>query len=237
MTIHFEDIKELLSTRELKLPNLNVLAANAHAYEALAIQPTGEIELRNDFIGHADRGLANKKFLGYVKLAQEKDCDLVLAPEYSVPWDVLKTIIQENKLPRLGKLWILGCESITPHELEEITSSIPDVIWLHEPIPTSSCHFLNVLAYVFKTKLNSGPVKDVIILQFKTQAMADIAAFERDRLIEGKTAYLLHNEDDRIRLVSLICSESLVFEPEDARRCAWMPLRFASLHSLSSTAG
>lgn len=219
MTIEYKDIKTLLSTMRLKLPNLNVLAADAHAYEVLAIQPTGEIELRDDFIGHANRGLANNKFLGYLKLAQGMDSDLVLAPEYSVPWDVLKTIIQENKLPRLGKLWILGCESITPHELREITSNIPNIIWIHEPIPTSSCRFLNVLAYVFKTKSNSGPVKDVIILQFKTQAMADVSAFERDRLIEGKTAYLLHNEEDRIRLVSLICSESLVFEPGNARGC------------------
>jgi len=219
MSIQFTDIKEPFATKKLKLPKLNVLAADAQPYEVLAVQPTGDIELRDDFIGHANRDSAKKKFSAYLNLALQKDCDLVLAPEYSCPWDVLTKAIQGNKLPKLGKLWILGCESITQHDLEKITSSNSNVIWIHESILTSSHRFYDVLAYVLKTESVAGDVKDVVVLQFKTQAMADSTGFERDHLIAGKTIYLFRNQEDHIRLVSLVCSESLLFGDSQFEAC------------------
>lgn len=227
--VQFVDIKDPLVRKELKVPNLNVLAADADSYEVLAIQPTGDIELRNDFIGHVDRDSAKKKFSAYLELALQKDCDLVLAPEYSCPWEVLKTAIQDNKLPTLGKLWILGCESITPHDLAEMTS-LSNVVWIHEPIPTTSCQFLGVLAYVLKTESNSGEIKDVVVLQFKTQPMADPTGFERDHLIKGRITYFLHNQNDYIRLVSLICSETLVFQPSNSGDCRFELYPFIIFH-------
>src|ERR1051326_2527388 len=112
----FQDIAQLFQTKKLKLPELNVLVPDAKLYEILAIQPAGVIGTRDDFVGHADHGAAVKKFDHFLKLAVEKNCDLVLSPEYSFPWDCLRQAIADNTVPSAGKLWILGCEAITPDE-------------------------------------------------------------------------------------------------------------------------
>src|SRR5882724_13528582 len=51
----FQDIAQLseFRTKELKLPELNVLVPDAQVYEILAIQPGGVIGLEDDFVGHA----------------------------------------------------------------------------------------------------------------------------------------------------------------------------------------
>jgi hypothetical protein len=218
----FQDIGQLseFRTKKLKLPELNVLVPDAQLYEILAIQPGGVIGLRDDFVGHADHESAVKKFDHFLKLAVEKNCDLTLSPEYSCPWDCLQRAIAGNTLPKEGKLWILGCEAITPDQLRAVMAAAGNVIWMHEPIPTTAGHFLNVLCYLFKTESKSGVNKDVVLLQFKTQAMADKFAWERDRLIVGETIYFFHNRKDTIRLMSLICSDSLEFDPyKDDEEC------------------
>jgi len=133
----------------------------------------------------------------------------------------LRRAIEDNILPNEGKLWILGCEAITPDQLRAVIAVAGNVIWIHEPIPTTAGRFLNVVCYLFKTKSKSGVAKDVALLQFKTQAMVDPEfAWERDRLIVGETIYFLHSRKDNIRLMTLVCSDTLEFDPyanEDCR--------------------
>jgi hypothetical protein len=208
----FQDIGQLFRANKLKLPELNVLVPDAQLYEILAIQPGGEIRTRDDFVGHADHEAAVRKFDHFLKLGVEKNCDLVLSPEYSCPWDCLQHTIANNTVPNEGKLWILGCEAITPDGLRAFVAGAGDVIWMHEPIPTTAGRFLNVVCYLFRTKSKAGDNKNVGVLQFKTQAMVDARfAWERDRLIVGKTIYFFHNPKDRIRLTTLICSDALEF--------------------------
>ncbi len=133
----------------------------------------------------------------------------------------MRRAIEDNILPNEGKLWILGCEAITPDQLRAVIAVAGNVIWIHEPIPTTAGRFLNVVCYLFKTKSKSGVAKDVALLQFKTQAMVDPEfAWERDRLIVGETIYFLHSRKDNIRLMTLVCSDTLEFDPyanEDCR--------------------
>jgi len=212
----FKDIADIaeFKSKRLRLPELSVLVPDAQLYEILAIQPGGVIGLRDDFVGHESHDSAIQKFNHFLRLAVEKNCDLVLSPEYSLPWDSLQHAMANNNLPGEGKLWILGCEAITPDELRTFEAGAKNMIWLHEPIPTTAGKFLNVVCYLFKTKSKAGVGKDVALLQFKTQAMVDAKfAWERDRLIVGNTLYVLHNPDDHIRLITLICSDALEFAP------------------------
>ena len=189
----FLDIAEPLRKADLPLPTLNVLTPDAYYYEVLAIQSKGEIELHNDFTGPADLPLAKRKFSGFVKSAVENDFDLVLSPEYSYPWDVLVEAIEREKLPKFGKMWAFGCESITPQNLDSIKASLPGIEWIHETISTAQGNFLDPLCYLPKTKKASGETVNVGLLQFKTQGIADRKhAFERDRLICGITTYFPH---------------------------------------------
>jgi hypothetical protein len=212
----FKDIADVAEFRSkrLRLPELNVLVPDAQLYEIFAIQPGGVIGLRDDFVGHESHDSGVQKFDHFLQLAVEKNCDLVLSPEYSLPWDSLQHAMANNNLPGEGKLWILGCEGITPDELRTFEAGAKNMIWLHEPIPTTAGRFLNIVCYLFQTKSKAGVGKNIALLQFKTQAMVDAKmAWERDRLIVGNTIYFLHNPDDHIRLITLICSDALEFAP------------------------
>lgn len=218
MEADFKDIEKVLATKHLQLPTLNVLVPDSHLYYVLAIQPEGKIEAKTDFIGHADRTAAVGKFLAFLALAVEKDCDAVISPEYSCPWEVLEKAITQHLLPKMGRIWILGCESITPDKLDQLISAHGNVVWIREEIRPGAGRFLDVLAYITKAKDTSGAEKDVIVLQFKTQAMGG-DTFERDHLICGQTIYVWRNPVDNIRLISLICADVLSFD--DATMDKW----------------
>jgi hypothetical protein len=211
--------------------SINVLVPDARFYETLAVQPGGGIAARPDFIGHADRHSAVSQFSDFLRLAVEKNCDLVLSPEYSCPWEVIRKAITQQSLPRAGKIWILGCESITPDELQTIIAAHGNVIWIHEPIPAGAGRFLDVLAYITKAEATAGGTRNVIVLQFKTQAMGG-DTFERDHLLCGRRIYIWHNPVDNIRLISLICSEALAFDQAAGVQCRFDLHPFVIFHPL-----
>ena len=43
--------------------------------------------------------------------------------------------------------------------------------------------------------------------------------FERDHLIRGQVVHIWRNPQDNIRLISLLCSDALVFNPAAAHEC------------------
>lgn len=212
MSIQFTAIAGSFTREELKLPNLNVLTPDGQSYEVLAIQPSGAIDARDDFVGHADRELACGKFKGFIDLAVEKNADLVLCPEYSCPWKVLKDALQNEIFPSERKLWVFGCESITPQEFREFVVSFPNIKWIHEDLPNSTRDFFGVVCYLLKTRSNNGDIKKVIVVQFKTFPMAGNDTSESDHLICGQTIYSLRNQVDYARFVTIICSEALQFQ-------------------------
>jgi hypothetical protein len=218
MDAEFKTIREIFAEQNLQPPSLNVLVPDAQFYETLAIQPGGEIATRPDFVGHANQREAASQFSAFLRLALEKDCDLVLSPEYSCPWQVLTNAIANQCLPQAGKVWILGCEAITRDKLLAVIAAHTDVVWIHEPIPEHAAGFLDVLAYVTKGKTRTNSTKHVVVLQFKTQAMGG-DTYERDHLICGRAIYVWHNPQDNIRLISLICSDTLVFDDAAAGQC------------------
>lgn len=218
MCAQFKDVQTALAENALRVPELNILVPDTNLYEVLAIQPAGAIEVRGDFVGHADRLVALSKFSSFLQLAVDQNSDLVLSPEYSCPWDVLAQFITGQRLPQRGKLWILACEAITPAQLRAIIAAHPQVVWVHEAIPAGAGQFLGVLAYITKTESTDGNVKDVVVLQFKTEPMGGYT-FERDHLLRGQTIYSWHNPEDNIRLVSLLCSDALAFDASANQHC------------------
>ena len=210
MSWPFVNIAVPFAEKGLELPNLNVLTPDARPYEIMAIQPSGPPTFRDDFIGHSDRDSAERKFSQFIDLAIEKNADLVLSPEYSCPWPVIRTAFDSSRLPQPGKLWVLGCESITRDELDNLVSSLPDIMWIYEEPAVTCRHLLDVILYVLKTEA-SGQQRPVAVLQFKTVPMAG-DTFERDHLIPGTTRYVLHNSDYYLQFVTIVCSEALEFQ-------------------------
>lgn len=218
MCAQFTTIGGVLAQKNLTAPTLRCLVPDGAFYETLAIQPTGNVTAAPGVLRHTDQTTAVAKFTGLVALAVEQASDVAVCPEYSMPWTVLSQAINAATLPQSGKLWIFGCEAISPTELAAFIAQHSSVEWIHEQVPNTTGTFLGVLAYVTNTTTTAGQEKTVFVLQFKTQPMGGTDAFERDNLICGTRVYVWHNPNPVIRLISLICSDALqwVPNPEDA---------------------
>jgi hypothetical protein len=223
MPPEFQLIETVLASKGLHQPTLSILVPDAQLYEVLAIQPTGSISIgpQDDqvlFVGHSDRATAVSKFSAFLAYAAQHGCDFVLSPECSFPWEVLESALRAGRAPAEGKLWALGCETITPNKLVEVIQRNSNFDWIHEDIPQGAGKFLNVLAYVTATHNTSGQLRTVIVLQFKHSHMGGTTA-ERDAIRPGKAVYIWNNPNDNIRLMSLICSDAIEFDPPDGNPC------------------
>ncbi len=218
MDAKFQRIAEIFAERNLRPPDLKMLRPNVRLYEIIAIQPNGSIATEEDFIGSADRETNQRKFTAFLHLATEKQIEVALSPEYSCPWDVIANALRSGIVPDIGNIWILGCEAITPDELNRIVTAHPDVEWIYETLTLGTGRFYDPIVYVLQTRTVHDEPKIAVVVQFKTQPMGG-DPFERDRIICGETIYIWHNPDDNIRLITLICSEALGFDQHARQEC------------------
>jgi hypothetical protein len=214
-------VSEVLSAEDLHPPTINVLVPSIDNYTALLMQPPGYIEASAAGVRNRDRALARQQFSGFLAKAVQTNADLAVTPEYSMPWDVLVDAIQNGAKPQVGKLWVIGCESIGYAELgsvKERLSTFATVI--HEPLPPATNRFFDPLAYIFlaPSANGTGPTKLVLLIQFKTHPMGDADHFEINALQRGTRVYQFGVAGRSIRLISLICSD--VFDFLDAQASA-----------------
>lgn len=211
---------QILADHGLDAPRLNVLFADANNYSVLLLQPKGQIEATQAGIRNCDRTLASAQFGEFLAEATASQPDLVVTPEYSTPWDVLRAVIDgANSGPAQGKLWALGCESIKYRELLRIREELTELATvIFEEMNPDDSRFVDPLAYVFHTtkSQSDGQLKLVILIQFKTQAMVDPHDFERNSLQVGTWVYQFGTYGAEISLVTFICSDLLMFTDPDA---------------------
>lgn len=95
-------VKDMLAPKGLDVPILNVLIPNKDNYKTLLLQPSGEIEANAEGVHHKDRDLAKKQFALFLDDAKHTQADLVITPEYSMPWSVLINAIKSDLVPAYG---------------------------------------------------------------------------------------------------------------------------------------
>ncbi len=209
----FKPIKDILHRKGLKGPTLEVLHQDAKLYLTLLLQLTEAIEYTDKFIRIANRELAKRKFNQFFKIAIEENVELAVTPEYSCPWSVIKELINDNRLPKENKIWIVGCESIHAKELLDIIKTQNQIEWIYDEELVkqniSSNHFFDPVCYLFKTRTHgSNELRTLVLVQFKNCFMGGIE-WERDNFIFGDKIYVLQNETPSSRLFTLICSDAL----------------------------
>jgi len=207
-------IEEKLNPKGLSNPTLEVLNLDANLYNALLFQPVGKIECSNQCIRNADKKLAKKKFNAFFDIAIENNVELAVTPEYSCPWSVIEKLIDENRLPRESKLWIVGCESIQAQQLSDIINDHDEIVWICNEGKIrqnlNNDRFFNPVCYLFKTRtLSTNKLRTIAIVQFKTHFMGGNNSWERDNYIEGQNIYILKNQNTSSRLLTFICSDTL----------------------------
>jgi len=211
--MNFTYLDEILP--ELANLQLVALTRDSQPYSVLLLQHEGTLVATEHRIGnHVD---VSSRFRKFLQKAKADNADLVVTPEYSCPWNCISELISdESRWPGSGKLWVLGCESITKGEIEEIEQKYltnESIIYYYEKgVLTNEKNFLDPLVYAFKTNIE-GIDKLVIVIQFKTTHMGAWGGgvIERDNLIQGSNIYVIRNNPNSICLFTLICSEAINF--------------------------
>ena len=207
----------------LNSPALNALIPDANNYSVLLLQPRGRIDATPTGIRNHDEGLAREQFGTFLEEAAASQPDLVVTPEYAMPWSVLRTAINDsNKWPAPGKLWALGCESIKYSDLQALQRQLARVATvLFEELVADNNKFVDPLTYVFRTMPNGacGESRLVLLIQFKTHMMADPQHdFERNQLQLGTVVYQFGDYHAGPSLTSLICSDVFAFTDDVANK-------------------
>jgi hypothetical protein len=146
-------------------------------------QPEGSIEADAAGVRNRDRDRAGTVFLRFLEKAVETGADLAVTPEYSLPWETLSASLRKGVRPAVGKLWALGCESLTLAQLIARKTELADIATvIFEPMVERANRFLDPLVYMFLAEPDvGGPFKLVLLVQFKTHPMgAAVAKIESD---------------------------------------------------------
>lgn len=215
--MEFTFIDSLLENYTIEL---NALKPDAELYSTMLLQHTGNFDSREGFFGNEND--ETTKFNQFLIKAKNDNIELVVTPEYSCPWSSIRNILNDTvNFPNLGKLWVLGCESITPNDINSFKdefhqSSNIEVFFEEDIFENSTGVLLNPCCYIFKALDNNDDEKLIVLIQFKTQNMGvwnnDV---ERQKLISGKRAYILRNNDTSINLLTIICSDAIQFDTQN----------------------
>jgi hypothetical protein len=212
-------VAEVLAAEGLGPPALNVLVPNEQNYRVSLMQPQGDIEISGAGVRNRDQASAAAQFGAFLRDARETDADLVVTPEYSMPWSTLTAALQAAIIPSQGKLWAIGCESIRYNELQQLKQDFaPVATVIFETLPVQQDRFLDPLAYIFLAPPTdgNGAARLVMLVQFKTFPMADNNHFETNGMQRGTRIYRFGVAGQSISLVALICSDALDFYDADA---------------------
>lgn len=203
---------------ELSMLPLRCLAPDRQPYSAMLLQPDGPIEGTTNRVGHQDSARGGRLCRSFLRQCMDEHADLVVTPEYCVPWATVSEIaVGESALrPSEGALWILGCESISPNGLQEVTAKLLQAghFVYHEVISAADAHmksYVDPLLYVFWCLRRDMSRMLCFFIQFKTAPSRDGLDVEQRSLCLGTLVYTFNRGLNQIGLMSIICSDAFAF--------------------------
>ncbi len=214
------DVETMLAEQQLPLTLtcLRALKPDRDTYRAMLLQPQGMIIANNERVGHSNQNLGSQICRDFLLSAEMEYADLAVAPEYCVPWSVVKEIIGGQIKPNVGSIWVLGCESISPKNLAEIAESCRDDsehVFCYEqldPRQVAQKSYVDPLVYVFWTRDQTDRAVMCFLVQFKTEPCRDYLDIEQTSLCVGRKVYAFNRGNAQISLLSIICSDAFEFE-------------------------
>lgn len=219
MAITIVDVEDVLRQRPqpLALCRLQALSTAREPYRTVLLQPTGVIEANEARVGHADVAHGHALCSGFISNAVQVHADLAVAPEYCVPWTVVDEIIAGRYRPPVGALWALGCESISPAEIQALAERCnlgEQCAFHHEPLDprqVAQKRYVDPLLYVFWAEDANGQTVLFLLAQFKTVACRDYRDIEQTSLCVGQAVYAFNRGAGKMSLLSIICSDAFDF--------------------------
>ena len=204
-------IDEVISERGLTQLPLSLLEPDCKEFDVLLYQHGGGLVADEKGVFNLDNELATLKFDSLFALAAEVRPHLLVTPEYSCPWSLIEQEANGDRWPAAGTAWIVGCESISVDELDQMAKRCRNAIWiLPHCEPERDQTFLDCVCIFVTAKDAEGVEVRVLVIQAKGCAMADsLHLIEPNSLILGKDRYILRNDPDSIHLAIFVCSDSL----------------------------
>ncbi len=203
---------------DLFLVPLHCLVADRQPYSLLMLQPGGPISGTEERVGHSDMARGIDLCRAFLQQSLDEQAELVIAPEYCVPWALFDEIGSEHGRmhPPEGAIWVLGCETIPPYELEKVVERLREngQFVYHEPIldPNAKAkRYLNPLTYIFWSSKPDGSKVLSFVIQFKTTPSRDNLDVEQRSMIIGTQVYTFNRAQDQIGLMSIICSDAFAY--------------------------
>jgi len=214
-------VEQRLKREGLDPPRLNALQADDTLYTVLAHQPPGHIRIAPGSIGNANSVEAKQRTAAFLQLAATAGSqpDLVVSPEYSVPWEALLEAIEQGVVPEEGKLWVLGCESLPLGELDAVRQRLGEraVVLDDDVFPgaRTTQQYRNPLVYAFLTNSSADQsVRLVLLVQYKTEPSGDPHNTEATGMLPGIYIYAFGTLPSEVRIITLICSDVFGFRQE-----------------------
>lgn len=221
MTICIRDVGNVLQALSLDNPSLDALNPDDQSYRALLLQPSGPILADETRIGPLDLNIADIQATKFLSLAAAKGHHLVVTPEYYLPVTTLLKCAKGATFPAVGALWALGCESMTPSQVntfKEECFGYCDVIFEEDMNAPIQGTYYDPVAYCFVTQDSQGMARRVILFQFKTISSKDLHFFENKNLRCGSVIYQFKGKDDELSLATIICSDAFNIAPNEPIR-------------------
>ena len=220
--MHIVDVEQLLAEDDnaggpLLLSRLSALQPRPEPYSALLCQAHGTIHTSAARIGNSDSQAVLPMYRAFLDDAVESQAQLATTPEYSVPWALITEIIEGTPRPPKGSLWVLGCESTTPSELDTLRIAVNHsaaVRLIHEslgPQQRAQTVFVSPLVFVFWAVDTAGTDVLCLLVQFKTVASRDPDHVELQSLCLGASVYKFTAHAADVSLLALICSDAFEF--------------------------
>lgn len=201
---------------DLSIVEIEALKPIASSYTMAILQPAEDLYADDFVVRNENQVSAITKYNMFFEKVYADNIQLALSPEYSCPWESLVLAIN-NTFPKLGSLWVIGCESITFNELNALKEANSDVSFFYEHIEEiEGRNFLDPVVYCFNARDNNNCIKKVVVVQFKQVHMVDHGTeLERDHMIKGTVRYVLRNNVNSTYLTALICAEAISFDFND----------------------
>ncbi|MEL7568472.1 MAG: hypothetical protein AAGU27_26860 [Dehalobacterium sp.] len=211
MSLKFTFLEDVLDTD--LIPEFSICSDQADIFSMTRLQCSGNLSA--DTISGPRPIDPKHRCLCFTAILQaiNNNSDILVTPEYSIPLDVITTIVRNSDLqPSPRKVFAFCCEAATVNEFKQLIA-LWETMGAHvvkHSIETEVIekHFINALIYIFRL----SNCQLCLVPQLKTKHMADkFLQCEGSGLSLGSTIFVF-GRNSRNRFCSLICADSLHHE-------------------------
>lgn len=209
----FVSVAGLLEDKGMEMPAFQCINSDPATFRLLKMQPQANFQYDEKAGPRCTDNQLTEKCRSALQLARAECADLVLFPEYCMPYSLLWEVLSDTEQwPDQNKLWCLPCQAIRH---DDFFAFLTDAGKKENVVVLGRDHcrdpglqrrfFVNALFYCF-TVYQGDTQKLVLLPQLKLHPMRDPAYLcEGDGLTTGSLLYYFMGE--HICLLSLICAD------------------------------